>query len=789
MANGLRPERFSPRYWSSQLTLSKNNHSKFFDMGRESIRVYNTMHKLDKVERSMSVWWYLIQTLLPAYFSSTPKSEVNLRKYAGSTLYEMASVQIERNCQFSMDEDFDFSQLGLGAALQLLLTGRAVTWARYDGLVRDKTSRINLLRDADNRLFTADGEYYEGESFEDEDGSYYEEKSEYVERERAILDLVRFDDYLNSDARNESEVEWRARRAFLSKEDATKLFGKDVAKKLDYNAFPESLKNEKSSVKDLHEGKAEMWEIYSELAGKVFWCQEDGDNTILESGTPPIKFDNFYPCTVINASVDPDSTIPTSDYAHVRDQILQIERMTTRMEWMISAIRANGAYDATMQDTIEQILTGDNKLYPVGNWPSTRNRGGLNSALEFLNIDPYVNALTVLSSQRQEALNMLYETMKASDLLRGVSDPTKTATANRLENQWSSLGLIVRQNQFAEFIGESVAKLGTVICEKFSPETILDRGDADNFIRPLVQQPQDEQQASDPMFIEAQVQQYKEAIVGIIKDSKERCYRISIKSDSMVALDQRQERQDAVDLLQSIGGFFDQLKTQIEAYPSTVEMAIELIKFTSRRYRGGKELEPLFVKAIQDVAQANAVKAEQAANMPPDPKMLEVQARVQIAQTDSQTKLQLAQVEMQSKQLDAQIEANKAQASIYETDRRYSFDILKEQNEFGLKQWVAQQDVALKQNAQQIELLKVQATAAADAANVEIQREIQAVRAMLENKKIETNAVVETNYLQQDAANRAIDNQRQRERLDLDWEKHEENLKKSKRSNQSDKTE
>lgn len=699
-ATGIKEKKYSAAYWNSEITLAKERHKKFWEFGKESIGVYNTnfQHKeLVDIQRKLNAWWYLVQSLLPAYFSSTPKAEVNLRKRAGGSIYQLTSVILERDIQYSLEEDFDFDTVGYNSALQFLLTGRGVLWARYD----------------------ADFEPQQ-EGIVDENGNPYEKKT----GERAILDVVQYDDYLNSDARNESEIEWRARRAYLSEEQATDKFGSDTANKLSYTAFPEALNRNNMKGQTLYDGKAEVWEVWCEEANKVFWLQGNGGKTVLESGEPPLNFKDFYPCEVINATIDPESTIPTSDYVHCRDQIIEVERLTTRIHAITQAIRPNGAYDATLGKDLELIMTGDLKMIPITNWPAYKQRGGLASSIEMMQIDSYINALQVITQARETALEKLYEITKASDLLRGVSDPTKTATANRLENAWSSLGLIVRQNQFAQFIGKAIGKLGVIIATQFSPETILERGDALELISPLISTQQDPNQP--PIDPQIQIQQIQEQIIAICKNETELCYHIKIASDSMVALDERQERQDGVDLMQSAGGFFDQMKGMIEAYPPLAEFAVELLKNVVRRYKGGKELEGLFTKALQEVATISQQKMAQASQQPPDPKMMEMQAKLQIAQQESQTRVQLAQMEGQIKQQEAQAELQKVQ------------------QESQLEMWKAQQDMAIrmkdldiKANAVQVELLKVQATTSLEAANQGILQEQTRLAAIIDQQKIE----------------------------------------------------
>lgn len=755
-------QKYSPRWWKSQITDAEERRKKFIEYAEESIRVYNAQKQvgvLNDVERRLNVWWYVNNTLLPAYFSSTPKAEVNLRKRTGGLAAEFGSVILERNIQYSMDVHFDFDILGFNAAMQLLLTGQSVLWARYVPKIETIFQEIALIKDPTGLLIDGEGKPYDGDTSNLRSGPggimlsslEVEQKTD----EKAILEVVQYSDYYCSDARNEQEIEWQARRAFLDRSEAEEKFGKEIAKNLKYDSYPEVVKKDIARKDDKFEGKAELYEVWCQATEKVYWLQKGSEKAVLETSDPPTKFDKFYPCSVIRQSADPDSVIPISDYAHVKDQILEVERLTTRIHAVTQAIRTNQLYDATLGNQVEQLFTGDLKVIPVTNWPSYKQRGGLANGIESLNIEPYINALNILQGARQQALQQLYETLKVSDLLRGTSDQYKSATANRLENQWSSLGLIVRQNMFAKFISDAIGNLGTIICEHFDEERIFEVGDADNLIMPSVFIPQPppppqpepgmENMPPPPPPIlpqpEELVMQMKQQIMQILRDPKLRCYRIQIASDSMVALDQAQQAQEGSQLIQTAGAFFDQMRGLVDQYPPLLDFSIALFQNVLKRYKGGKELDGLFTKALQQIGEIAKAKEEAAKQPPPpDPVMQEVQGRLQIAQIEAQARLQQAQMESQDKavknQLTMQEQQLKMQRDQLEAQLRVQdqqFKEFLEQQKLG----IAQQEVQIKAQSVQVDMLKVQSAAQTEADKALIKQESSQMQHILEIQKLE----------------------------------------------------
>jgi hypothetical protein len=766
-------QKYSPRWWKAQITQSESRRRKFIETSEESIRVYNAQKQvgiLNDAERRLNVWWYCINTLLPAYYSSTPRAEVNLRKRTGGLPYELGSVILERNTQFVMDTHFDFDKVGYNAALQFLLTGQSVLWARYAAKFETVMEEMAVIKDPSGQIIDGSGRPYTGDTdiLEEGEGNILMASME-VERkvrEKALLDVIQYNDYNCSDARTEDEIEWQSRRAFLDRDQAEQLFGRDVADDLIYDSFPEVMKKDLARKEDKFEGKAELHEIWCEATNKVYWLQKTGEKAIIESSEPPTKFEKFYPCSVIRQSADPDSVVPVSDYAHVRDQILEVERLTTRIHAVTQAIRTNFLYDAAMGPTVEQLFAGDLKGTPIINWPSYKGRGGLQAGVEFYPVEPFVNALNVLQGARGAALQQLYETMKVSDLLRGTSEQYKSATANRLENQWSSLGLVVRQNMFSKFISDAISNLGTIIAEQFEPETILEIGDADALIEPTIYIPPPPPAppmpemgpeglppgdtgmmppmapppppAPDPLQL---IDDMKQQIIGLLRDNKKRSYRIQIATDSMIAIDQQQQQQDGAMLIQQAGQFFDQMRGLVDQYPPLLDFSISLFQNMIKRMKGGKELDGIFTKAMQQVGEIAKAKEEAAKQPPPpDPTTLEVQGRLQIAQVESQAKLQVMQMEMQDKATKNQLAYQDQQLKMQRDQLSAQLDIQKQQTDEYYKQQelgLQQQEIQVKQSAVQVDMLKVQAMSASDANKQAIQQETNRMAQILEIQKLE----------------------------------------------------
>lgn len=754
-------KRFSGSYWKSEITKAEERSKKFIKAAEESIRVYNAQRKvgiLNDTERRLNSWWYCVNTLLPAYYSSTPKAEVTLRKLSGGVVEEISATILERNLQYILDCEFPFDQVGYNAALQFLLTGRAVLWARYSAKIEQEDVKIALFQTPDGQLVDDKGQPFEGETSEIEQGpggiQLATVQIEKKDDEEAVLDVVQYNDYFCSDARNETEVLWRARRAYLTRVDAEKIFGEEKADQLHYDSFPDKASQDVNKQDDKYEGKAEVFEIWCEESEKVYWGCKAVDTFIFQEEEPAIDFEGFFPCTIIAQSQDPDSVLPVSDYVHVRDQVLEIERLTTRIHAVTQAIRTNALYDAALGLQVEQLMIGDLKMVPVINWPSYKSRGGLQAGVEFMDITAYVNALQTLQAARQTALDQLYETLKVSDLLRGTSEQYKSATANRLESQWSSLGLIVRQNMFTKFISDAIAKLGAIVASQFEVETVMEVADADALIKPLLPPPPEPPAPQmdengqplpapppPPYDPQMMIEMFKQQIIEFMRDEDRLNYRIAIASDSMVAIDQQQSQAEGAKLMETCGAFFDQMRSLIEQYPPLLGFSIELFQNVIKRFKGGKELDGIFTKALAQIGEIAKAKEEAAKQPPPpDPKAQEMQVKIQIAQMEAEARLQVTQIQSQDSQQRNFIANQEMQVKMQREQLAAQLDMQKSQ----LEAYVAEQELALKQqelqikaSAVQVEMAKAQAMATSEQMKNEIKGESVRLTGLLEVQKLE----------------------------------------------------
>lgn len=631
-------EKYTFKYWTDELKGSKQDRSSFEEIASRSIKVYKKEHKLQDCEREIGIWWSLVNTLMPAYFSRVPKVDVEQRKKKGREEYRLAGLAWEAGTQYAIEEHFNFESIGHQSVLQYLLTGHGILWARYEADFEQKEYEYALKHDEDY-----DGQ---GEQEEREGVRYVKEQIEEKAKERAILDAINYKDYRCSRARNDEEVTWKARRSYLTRERAYALFGEDKARTFNYNSYPEEKNTEDKEKKD-YEGCAEVWEIWCKTTKSVYWLHQ-GKDKFLEKAEPPVDYVDFWPCVEIKANFEPHSVVPFSDYKICEDLIIEIERLTTRIHATIQAIRANFAYNQTLGEAMEKLLEGDLEGIPVN---LSTSSGKLANEIWFMEVKPYIDSLGVLTQSREQALQKLYEITAASDLIRGVTAPVETATAQQLKSNFSNLRFSVRREQVARFLTAGIKKIGEIIVEKFDDQTIYDMSFGEDIANEIPDPPAPPQPEGQPPLPPIKIPPFEkfQLILGVLRDDTMRNFKLDIESDSIVELDQRADRAERIDAITSVGSFMNQMEPYITKYPSGAAFAEYMIKFVIRSYKAGKDIEGGALGQFRAMVQ-------EIANQPKDqdPKAGDNAAKVQIAQIKSQSDQQKVAADMQKTHMEIQ---------------------------------------------------------------------------------------------------------------------------------------
>ena len=593
-----------------------------------------------------NILWSNIQTLIPAVYAKLPKCDVSRRFGDNDQVGRVAALLIERAVDFEIEHYPDFRATMKHAVEDRFLGGRGVAWVRYEPHVRaqetgEPEDGVQITEDIEDAAEGSeasamedgmqDGENAAEDGMQDATASP-DEIPEEIEYECAPTDYVHWKDFGHTVARTWEEVTAVWRWVYMDEDALIERFGKEMAATIPIDESPEPLTG---STKYRDNTQAKIAEIWCKTSGKVYWLSK-GMSELIDERDDPLELEGFFPCaTPLYATTTSDSLVPVPDFALYQDQAAELDTLSDRIDGLVHALRVRGVYDAS-QPALQRLLTeGDNNtLIPVETWMAFSEKGGLKGSIDLLPLDVLANALTQCYRAREDIKAQIYEITGISDIIRGQTAASETATAQQIKGQYAGLRLRSMQEEVAIFATSLLRLKAQVICGKFQPETILAYGAA--------QQLSQEDQALIPQAID------------LLKNKPLRNFRIEVAADSLVQIDEQRNKQERLEFISAFGGFLKEAIPAAQAVPELGPMLVELLKFGTGAFKQSRQIEGALDAILEKMNKAQKAREAAPPQPPaPNPEMLKMQQAGQIAQVQ-------AQVDQAKVQAQSIVDANKA---------------------------------------------------------------------------------------------------------------------------------
>ena len=617
-----------------------------------------------------NILWSNVQTLIPAVYARLPKADVSRRFGDNDQVGRVASLLIERALDYEIEHYPDFRSTMKHCVEDRFLGGRGTSWVRYEPHVQ----AIDMPEDGLEVTEDID---------EPEAGNQAlagEEPMEQIEYECAPVDYVHWKDFGHAVARTWEEVTAVWRWVYMTREALIERFGEEVGNKIPFDAGPDTLKQYGQSTKE--HTRAKICEYWDKETGKVYWFSKSMPN-IIDERDDPLELEGFFPCPKpLFATMTSDTLVPVPDFVLYQDQANELDILSDRIDGLVKALRVRGVYDAS-QPALQRLMTEgeNNALLPVDTWLAFGEKGGLKGAIDFLPIDMIAQTLIQCYQARTEIKNQIYEITGLSDIIRGSSFASETATAQQIKGQYASIRLRSMQEDVALFATGLLRLKAQVICTKFQPETILMYAAADQ--------------------LEPQDQQLVPQALALLKDKPLRNFRIDVAADSLVQLDEQQMKRDRAEFISALGAFLREALPLGTQAPELVPMIGETMKFMVASFKGARQLEGAIDQGINQIVNRPPPQPQQ------NPEMLKMQAEQQLQQAKMQAEGQLEQAKMQAnmqvEQAKLQLEQAKAQREIEIEQMRaqmeaqkLEFERQKAEMEEQYNRWKTELDAATK---------------------------------------------------------------------------------------------
>jgi hypothetical protein len=328
-----------------------------------------------------------------------------------------------------------------------------------------------------------------------------------------------------------------------------------------------------------------------------------------------------------------------------------------------------GVYDAS-QAGIQRMLTEgfDNQLIPVDSWAAFSEKGGVKGTIDFLPLDQTVMALQQCYQAREQAKQVVYDVTGLSDIIRGSSVASETATAQQIKGQYASMRLKRMQMDVAVFASELLRIKAQLMCDLYSPENLIEM--------------------SGIMGTDDGV--YAEQAIQLMKSEPARNFRIEVASDSLVEMDEATEKQSRTEFLTAFGQAMQNSLPIMQQSPEMAPLIGEALMFVVRTFKGGRSLEAALETTLEKL---NAPKPPPG----PTPEQQQAQAQQQMEQAKMQQMQQVEQAKMQQAQQMEQMKAQTtAQVEQFKAQQAIQLEQMKQQAETERQAYKAQLDAQTK---------------------------------------------------------------------------------------------
>ena len=570
-----------------------------------------------KTKTEFNILWSNTQTLSPALYNRTPRPDVRRRhRDEDPTGKDVADV-LERGLAYSVDH-YDFDPMMEAVVRHVILAGRGVARVRYNRTEeqRDVMAPVEVSEDG----FFADGELIDpAEVMRGENGPEIVVGTEdALTYETVECEVVQWDRFSMSPARSWEEVRWVAFAHRMTRKDLVDNFGA-IGK--DVNLNLSDAEAEQPSDEIAHAFKrAAVWEIWDKDNKEVVWIADDHDEP-LDQEDDPLELETFFPIPRPLYSIPGDTMVPIPEYTIYEGQAKELDGITKRIKALTKALRVRGLYDGSVEELSTLLTAADETMIPVQGFVLAE-KDGLSRAVQFMPLAEIAGVLVQLYQTREQTKNTIFEIIGISDILRGASKASETATAQNIKAQFGNLRLGSRQREVQRFARDLFRLKAEIMAEKFAPETL-------------------ENMTGKPI---------SEEMLAIMQGDSTRGFRVDIETDSTIAIDEAAEQEAITELLTSVVTYMQGIAPLVQQGAFTKEAAVSLLLLAVRRYRGSREVEDT-INSLTDKEQgpeAQAGQLEQAKQMIQQLQPLadENQAKAQEAEADRQLKREIETAKM-----------------------------------------------------------------------------------------------------------------------------------------------
>lgn len=709
--------RLRQKFWAAEMESSEKMLRKWHKRGTKIVRRY-----LDERGEAgdhsdvfrLNLFHSNVKTISDMLYSSLPKIEVSRTNAdAADDIARVAAEVAERVINLDIAENGQEYDSVLRSCLQdRLLPGLGCARVRYE--VETEQVEYEPQYDPAGLLIAEGGVETQ------------------VVSEDAPVEYYHWQDVRWGWGRSFAELPWIAFRSYLTKSEVKERFGEEFCKELQWGRqkMADTKEAEWSDPdNDSPWDRAEIWEIWDKVSGKVIWWSPHADR-LLDVKEDTLGLSQFFPCPPFLLA-NPTTTLyrPTPDFLLAQDLYNSIDELQTRIQTITESVRVVGVYDAAA-DGIKRMLTEacENELIPVDEWAMFAESGGLKGKIDWFPLQDVVATLTQLQQIRDEQIKLLQQITGMADVMQGsLQSPYEGVGQSQIKAQFGSVRVQALQDQFAQFASDLLQLKLEIICKHFEPDTIMQQSAM--------------QYSADADVVPAAVQ--------LLKQPDQARLRVVVRPETVAMVDYARLKTERTEFLNAMATYMQSAAPLLEQDQSMMPYLIKMLQWTMAGFKGSQQIEGVLDKAFEAAVQNQQQQQQQEQ---PDPEQVKLQGELQKIQAKSEADMQLRQADSQADQQQVMAAHQAKMAEIKATHVARMTEM----------QTKLQGDLYKEQASLQGDLMQTQAQTESEKEKEEVQTELEIskeiAKAKIELEKSATESVMELDKIEEQSVRQLRDN-------------------------------
>ena len=652
--------------WLQELSDAYEREKDWRKQGKDLVELYEC-EQSDKFQ--FNILYSNTETLAPALYNTLPRPVVQRRFKDEDPKGKLVSKVIQRSLEYLLDNDIEtytsFDDLIQQSVLEALVPGRGIIRFKYDA------SFVEVEESPEDPA-----EAPEGETTETPESPAHE-TSEQVSYETVCGESVPWNRFRHGYAKQWKDVPWVAFEHLMTKEELKKNFGEaGVAIPLTVkgtSASNTSEEREHSQVENADNVTlAQIFEVWDKASKKVLFIAPAKPDKYVKEVEDPLELSGFFPMPEpLTFFMKISSLVPVPLYQAYEEQAKELNRVTVRINKIIGALKVRGFYDASLEGIEKVLQADDNTLIAAENVAAMQQGQTLEKAIWLMPLEKLVAVLQQLYLQRQQIKTVIYEITGISDILRGASVASETATAQNIKNQWGTLRLKRMQKLVMIYVRRSLRIMAEIACSKLSEETLasmtglqyptaVQKQQAVETLQRAMQQiaaaqaqgqqvPPEMQQSIQKLQQIASMPSWTE-VKGLLGNDIQRNYTVDIETNSTVDAEATEDKQNMGEFLNAVAQFLNGVGPLVQEGIMPFDAAKAILLAVTRRYRFGVDVEDEIQKMQAPQQQGKDGGKAQAEQQQHQMEVQQKQMEMQGQQQEQAHRAQLMQSEQQLSQ-------------------------------------------------------------------------------------------------------------------------------------------